>query len=235
MSVDYRKITLDGLWHNNPALVQLLGLCPLLAVTASVVNALGLGLASTIVLVCSNLTVSIFRKLVPETVRLPIFVMIIASFVTAIELLMQAFTYELYLILGIFIPLIVTNCAIMGRADAFAVKNPVRASVVDGLMMGIGFSVVLVLLGGMRELLGTGALFANMHLLFGEAARSWQLVIFDDYRGFLFAILPPGAFVGLGLMIALKNVIDARLEEQRKASAPKPEDAPPSKRVRVTG
>lgn len=235
MSVDYRKITLDGLWHNNPALVQLLGLCPLLAVTASVVNALGLGLASTIVLVCSNLTVSIFRKLVPETVRLPIFVMIIASFVTAIELLMQAFTYELYLILGIFIPLIVTNCAIMGRADAFAVKNPVRASVVDGLMMGIGFSVVLVLLGGMRELLGTGALFANMHLLFGEAARSWQLVIFDDYRGFLFAILPPGAFVGLGLMIALKNVIDARLEEKRKASAPKPEDTPPSKRVRVTG
>ncbi len=235
MSVDYRKITLDGLWHNNPALVQLLGLCPLLAVTASVVNALGLGLASTLVLVCSNLTVSLFRKLVPETVRLPIFVMIIASFVTAIELLMQAFTYELYLILGIFIPLIVTNCAIMGRADAFAVKNPVKASVVDGLMMGVGFSIVLVLLGGMRELLGTGALFANMHLLFGEAARNWQLVIFDDYRGFLFAILPPGAFVGLGLMIALKNIIDTRLEEKRKAAAPKTSDAAPSKRVRVTG
>ncbi len=235
MSVDYRKISLDGLWHNNPALVQLLGLCPLLAVTASVVNALGLGLASTIVLVCSNLTVSIFRKLVPETVRLPIFVMIIASFVTAIELLMQAFTYELYLILGIFIPLIVTNCAIMGRADAFAVKNSVRASVVDGLMMGVGFSIVLVLLGGMRELLGTGALFANMHLLFGEAARNWQLVIFDDYRGFLFAILPPGAFVGLGLMIALKNIIDTRLEQKRKAAAPKPAESAPSKRVRVTG
>ncbi|MGB2130478.1 MAG: electron transport complex subunit E [Marinobacterium sp.] len=234
MSVDYRKITLDGLWHNNPALVQLLGLCPLLAVTASVVNALGLGLASTLVLVCSNLTVSIFRKLVPETVRLPIFVMIIASFVTAIELLMQAFTYELYLILGIFIPLIVTNCAIMGRADAFAVKNPVRASVVDGLMMGVGFSIVLVLLGGMRELLGTGALFANMHLLFGEMARDWQLTLFTDYKGFLFAILPPGAFVGLGLMIALKNVIDGRLEQRRKAQ-PKPEEPAPSRRVRVTG
>lgn len=234
MSVDYRKISLDGLWHNNPALVQLLGLCPLLAVTASVVNAMGLGLASTLVLVSSNLTVSLFRKLVPETVRLPIFVMIIASFVTAIELLMQALTYELYLILGIFIPLIVTNCAIMGRADAFAVKNPVRASVVDGLMMGLGFSIVLVLLGGMRELLGTGALFANMHLLFGEAARNWQLVIFSDYKGFLFAILPPGAFVGLGLMIALKNVIDMRLEEKQKA-APKTDEPPPSKRVRVTG
>lgn len=233
MSVDYRKITLDGLWTNNPALVQLLGLCPLLAVTASVVNALGLGLASTLVLVSSNLTVSAFRKLVPETVRLPIFVMIIASFVTAIELLMQAFTYELYLILGIFIPLIVTNCAIMGRADAFASKNPVRASVLDGLMMGVGFTAVLILLGGMRELLGTGALFSDMHLLFGEAARDWRWLIFEDYPGFLFAILPPGAFVGLGLLIALKNIIDTRLEERRKQQAPK--NLTGSKRVRVTG
>jgi electron transport complex protein RnfE len=233
MSVDYRKITLDGLWTNNPALVQLLGLCPLLAVTASVVNALGLGLASTLVLVSSNLTVSLFRKLVPETVRLPIFVMIIASFVTAIELLMQAFTYELYLILGIFIPLIVTNCAIMGRADAFASKNPVRASVLDGLMMGVGFTAVLILLGGMRELLGTGALFSDMHLLFGEAARGWTWLVFEDYPGFLFAILPPGAFVGLGLLIALKNIIDARLEERRKQQAPKTLTG--SKRVRVTG
>ncbi len=234
MSVDYRKITLDGLWHNNPALVQLLGLCPLLAVTASVVNALGLGLASTLVLVSSNLTVSLFRKLVPETVRLPIFVMIIASFVTAIELVMQALTYELYLILGIFIPLIVTNCAIMGRADAFAVKNPVRASVLDGLMMGVGFTIVLVLLGGLREVLGTGLLFGNMHLLFGEAARSWELTVFADYPGFLFAILPPGAFVGLGLMIALKNVIDARIEKRRQL-AQKPTELTGSKRVRVTG
>jgi len=233
MSADYRKITLDGLWTNNPALVQLLGLCPLLAVTASVVNALGLGLASTLVLVSSNLTVSIFRKLVPETVRLPIFVMIIASFVTAIELLMQAFTYELYLILGIFIPLIVTNCAIMGRADAFASKNPVRASVLDGMMMGIGFTAVLVLLGAMRELLGTGALFNNMHLLFGEVALHWKWVVFEDYPGFLFAILPPGAFVGLGLLIALKNIIDARLEERRRQQAPQTPTS--SKRVRVTG
>ncbi|MDY6890762.1 MAG: electron transport complex subunit E [Pseudomonadota bacterium] len=234
MSVDYRKITLDGLWNNNPALVQVLGLCPMLAVTASVVNALGLGLATTLVLVSSNLTVSAFRKLVPETVRLPIFVMIIASFVTAVELLMQALTYELYLILGIFIPLIVTNCAIMGRADAFASKNPVRASVLDGLMMGVGFSAVLLLLGGMRELLGTGALFADMQLLFGEAARGWKWLIFEDYPGFLFAILPPGAFVGLGLLIALKNIIDTRLEARRKQQAPSGSVAG-SKRVRVTG
>ncbi|WP_432698527.1 electron transport complex subunit E [Marinobacterium sp. YM272] len=235
MSVDYRKITLNGLWHNNPALVQLLGLCPLLAVTSSVVNAIGLGVASTLVLTSSNLTVSLFRRLVPETVRLPIFVMIIASFVTAIELLMQAFTYELYLILGIFIPLIVTNCVIMGRADAFAAKNPVSASVVDGFMMSTGFTAVLVLLGGIREVLGTGAIFANMHLLFGESARSWTLTLAENYDGFLFAILPPGAFVGLGLLIALKNVIDARLEKRRKPAA-KPESSEPgTKRVRVTG
>ena len=233
MSIDYRKITLNGLWHNNPALVQLLGLCPLLAVTSSVVNAIGLGLASTLVLTSSNLTVSLFRRLVPETVRLPIFVMIIASFVTAIELLMQAFTYELYLILGIFIPLIVTNCVIMGRADAFAAKNPVSASVLDGFMMSLGFTSVLVLLGAIREVLGTGAIFANMHLLFGESARSWTLTLTENYDGFLFAILPPGAFVGLGLLIALKNVIDARAEARRKTAPATP--AAGSKRVRVTG
>ena len=233
MSIDYRKITLNGLWHNNPALVQLLGLCPLLAVTSSVVNAIGLGLASTLVLTSSNLTVSLFRRLVPETVRLTIFVMIIASFVTAIELLMQAFTYELYLILGIFIPLIVTNCVIMGRADAFAAKNPVSASVLDGFMMSLGFTSVLVLLGAIREVLGTGAIFANMHLLFGESARSWTLTLTENYDGFLFAILPPGAFVGLGLLIALKNVIDARAEARRKTAPATP--AAGSKRVRVTG
>ncbi|MCP8688021.1 electron transport complex subunit E [Marinobacterium sedimentorum] len=231
---DYRKITLDGLWHNNPALVQLLGLCPLLAVTGSVVNAIGLGVASTLVLTGSNLTVSLFRHFVPESVRLPIFVMIIASFVTSIELLMQAFTYELYQILGIFIPLIVTNCAIMGRADAFACKNPVGASVLDGLMMGLGFTIVLMILGAMREVLGLGTLFADMQLLFGPVAQSWKITLIDDYSGFLFAILPPGAFVGMGLLIAVKNIVDARLEERRKARKPK-SDGGGSRRVRVTG
>ena len=236
MSADYKKITLDGLWNNNPALVQLLGLCPMLAVTSSVVNALGLGLASTLVVTSSNLTISLFRRLVPETVRLPIFVMIIAAFVTAIELLMQAFTYELYLILGIFIPLIVTNCVIMGRADAFAAKNPVSASVLDGFMMGLGFTIVLFILGGIREVLGTGMIFNNMQLLFGESARSWVLVLSDHYAGFLFAILPPGAFVGLGLLIALKNVIDERMA-QRKLANKQPAGNPvatESKRARVT-
>ncbi|MBR9867724.1 MAG: electron transport complex subunit E [Oceanospirillales bacterium] len=235
MANDYRKITLDGLWDNNPALVQLLGLCPLLAVTGTVVNAIGLGLASTIVLMGSNLSISLFRKFIPESVRLPVFVMIIASFVTCIELLMQAFTYELYTILGIFIPLIVTNCAIMGRADAFAIKNPVGASLLDGAMMGIGFTSVLMVLGGMREILGLGTLFSDMQLLFGPAAESWKLVILDDYVGFLFAILPPGAFVGMGLLIALKNIIDKRLEERRKVPATPIEPTGESRRVRVTG
>lgn len=233
MTTDYRKITHDGLWGNNPALVQLLGLCPLLAVTGSVVNAIGLGVASTLVLMGSNLTVSAFRKFVPDSVRLPIFVMIIASFVTAIELLMKAFTYELYLILGIFIPLIVTNCAIMGRADAFACKNPVKASLLDGLMMGLGFTAVLVLLGAMREALGLGMIFSDMHLLFGPLAENWKIVLVEDYPGFLFAILPPGAFVGMGLIIALKNIIDARIQA-RKAEL-ETGSSPRRERVRVTG
>ena len=208
MSTDYRAITVNGLWTNNPAIVQLLGLCPLLAVTASVVNALSLGIASMLVLIGSNFAVSLFRNFIPKAVRLPIYVMIIAALVTSIELAMQALTYELYLILGIFIPLIVTNCIIMGRAEAFAAKNSVSASFYDGFIMGLGFTIVLVLLGGIREILGAGTLFADMHLLFGDVALHWKVVVFDDYVGFLFAILPPGAFVGLGLLIALKNLID---------------------------
>ena len=231
-NADLRKITLDGLWHNNPALVQLLGLCPLLAVTGSVVNALGLSLATTLVLVCSNLAVSLLRHLVPATVRLPAFVMIIASLVTCVELLMQALTYELYEILGIFIPLIVTNCAILGRADAFARKNPPLPAALDGLMMGLGFSAVLVLLGAIRELLGTGALFADMQLLFGANAESWKWVLAGDYQGFLFAILPPGAFVGMGLIIAAKNLIDEQIKRRAKPVA---NGEPKAQRVRVTG
>ncbi|MBS4154381.1 electron transport complex subunit E [Cobetia sp. MC34] len=226
------KISRDGLWDNNPALVQLLGLCPLLAVTASVVNAIGLGLATLLVLIGSNVAVSLIRNLVPSAVRLPAFVMIIASFVTCAELLMKAYTYELYQILGIFIPLIVTNCAILGRADAFAAKHPVLPAATDGLMMGLGFMAVLVLLGGMRELFGQGTLFAGMELLVGPMAADWQLTIFTDYS-FLFLVLPPGAFFCMGLIIAGKKTIDERLEQRRKAANA---DAPKvSRRVRVTG
>lgn len=230
---EMKKIAFDGLWKNNPALVQLLGLCPLLAVTGSVVNALGLGLATTLVLVGSNAAVSLIRNHVSDAVRLPAFVMIIASLVTCAELLMQAFTYELYQVLGIFIPLIVTNCAILGRADGFARKHSVLPATFDGLMMGVGFSLVLVLLGALREVLGTGTLFGNMELLFGASAANWELHVFgENYPDFLFAVLPPGAFVLMGLIIAVKNIIDARIEAATKAKA-EPVTAG-SKRVRVT-
>jgi electron transport complex protein RnfE len=231
--VSYRDLSLNGLWKNNPAIVQLLGLCPLLAVTGSVVNAIGLGLATTLVLVASNTSVSLIRNVVSDAVRLPVFVMIIASAVTCIELLMQAFAYELYQILGIFLPLITTNCVILGRADAFACKNAVLPSIYDGFIMGVGFMVVLMLLGGMRELAGTGALFSNMDLLFGPEAANWKLVVFSDYHDFLLAILPPGAFIFTGLIIAAKNLIDARQKAREDARKEKPVKG--SKRVRVTG
>lgn len=229
----YRDITLNGLWKNNPALVQLLGLCPLLGVSNSTVNALGLALATTLVLICSNAAVSLVRGVVNTAVRLPAFVMIIAALTTCIELLMQAYTYELYQILGIFIPLITTNCVILGRADGFAAKHDPARAAYDGLMMGLGFGSVLVLIGAIRELLGTGALFANMHLLFGPMAADWKLTLVHDYRGFLLAILPPGAFIVLGLLIAGKNRIDQIAAERAKTAAP--ELPAQSRRVRVTG
>ena len=229
----YATLTHNGLWKNNPALVQLLGLCPLLAVSASVVNALGLAAATLFVLVSSNLCVSLVRNIVSDTIRLPVFVMIIAAAVTAIELLMQAYTYELYQILGIFLPLITTNCIILGRADAFAAKNPVLPSIYDGFIMGVGFGAVLVVLGAIRELLGTGGLFANMQLLFGETARQWHIVLSVDYPALLLAILPPGAFIVTGFLIAGKNAWDNAAA--RKAEARRAPVIAGTKRVRVTG
>lgn len=231
--VSYKDLSVNGLWKNNPAIVQLLGLCPLLAVTGSVVNAIGLGLATIFVLVCSNTSVSLIRNIVSDAVRLPAFVMIIAAAVTCIELLMQAFSYELYQILGIFLPLITTNCVILGRADGFAAKHSIGPAVYDGLIMGVGFALVLILLGAMRELAGTGALFANMDLLFGPGAASWQVVVFSDYQPFLLAILPPGAFIFTGLIIAGKNIVDEQIKRREELRRDKPVKG--SKRVRVTG
>jgi electron transport complex protein RnfE len=231
--LSYKDLSVNGLWKNNPALVQLLGLCPLLAVSGSVVNAIGLGLATTAVLVLSNASVSLVRNVVSDTVRLPTFVMIIASAVTCIELLMQAFAYELFQILGIFLPLITTNCVVLGRADGFAARNPLGASMYDGLFMGLGFASVLVLLGGLRELTGTGALFANMDLLFGPGAANWEIVLFGNYQPFLLAILPPGAFIFTGLLIAVKNLIDDRIKKREAALKGRPVKG--AKRVRVTG
>lgn len=233
-SVNYSEIANKGLWSNNPALVQLLGLCPLLAVSSSVVNSLGLGLATLLVLTITNSVVSLIRNHVSDAVRLPAFVMIIAAAVTCTELLMKAYTYELYQILGLFIPLIVTNCAVLGRADAFASKNTLLPAVFDGFMMGLGFLLVLVCVGAVRELLGTGHLFADMHLLFGEFARNWQLNIFGkSYPNVIFALLPPGAFIVVGFLIAGKNSIDSILKARSETRKSKPVKG--SKRVRTTG
>ncbi len=206
----YRKIAYDGLWKNNQALVALLGLCPLLAVSNSVINSLGLGLATTVALVLSNTIVSLIRSQVSHEVRLPVYVLVIAANVTIIDLLMNAFFHELHKILGIFIPLIVTNCAIIGRAEAFASKNTLDKALADGFFVGLGFTLALMALGALRELIGTGTLFSRADWLFGDIAKHWSIQVFDDYGGFLLAILPPGAFIGLGLLIAVKNVIDAR-------------------------
>ncbi len=212
-----QQIARNGLWQNNVALVQLLGLCPLLAVTSTLVNGIGLGVATLITLTLSNVIVSSIRGFVRNEVRLPVFVLIIASLVTIIELGMKALFYDLYLVLGIFIPLIVTNCAIIGRAEGFASRNPVGPALLDGLMMGLGFLGVLAVLGGLREIVGFGTLFAQAELMFGEAAGALTIEFYVDYSGFLLAVLPPGAFFGLALLVAGKNWLDLRPQEKAES------------------
>ncbi|MFA0231736.1 electron transport complex subunit E, partial [Vibrio sp. 10N.261.45.A7] len=195
---DHKTLIKNGMWANNPALVQLLGLCPLLAVSSTVTNALGLGIATLLVLVGSNVAVSLVRNHVPKEVRIPVFVMIIASLVTCVQLLMNAYAYGLYLSLGIFIPLIVTNCIIIGRAEAFASKNEVLPAAQDGFWMGLGMTSVLVVLGAMREVIGNGTLFDGADLLLGDWASVLRIQIFQFDNSFLLALLPPGAFIGVG-------------------------------------
>ena len=198
---NYRELMQQGLWRNNPGLVQLLGLCPLLATSSSLTNAIGLGLATMLVLASTNLMISLVRNQVPAEIRIPVFVMIIAAVVTAIEQLMHAYTFALYQSLGIFIPLIVTN---------FASKNPPLAAVFDGLMMGAGFCLVLVALGAIREILGQGTLFAGAETLLGSWASVLKITVYHADSHFLLAILPPGAFLVLGFLIAGKNALDLR-------------------------
>ena len=212
-----RDISRKGLWDNNPVLTQVLGLCPLLAVSGTAVNGLGMGIATTAVLTLAGIAISFIRKWVPEEVRIPTFVIVIASFVTAIDLLMNAYFHDLHKVLGLFVPLIVTNCTILGRAEAFASKNPVPLAAWDGFMMGVGFGGVLVVLGMIREILGTGTLFAGAGHMFGEQFAWMETTVFPGYDNFLLMVLPPGAFLILGLLIAARNVINAHLEERRKA------------------
>ncbi len=224
----YLDIVRDGLWNNNQPLVALLGMCPLLATTTSATNGLGMGIATTAVLTGSNLVVSLIRHLVRPEIRLPVFVLIIASFVTAVDLSMQAWFFELYKVLGIFIPLIVVNCIIIGRAEAFAVKNPPLRAVVDGLAMGAGMTLVLMVLGGLREFVGQGTLFAQADLMLGAVGKALMVNLGSDFHGAILAILPPGAFIFLGLLIALKNLIDKRVKQRQAAPAKAtPTDAEP--------
>lgn len=204
----------NGLWKKNPGVVQLLGLCPTLAMSNSVVNALGLGLATVFVMAGSSGAVSAVRNVVPHEIRIPVFILIIAGLVTIVDLLFNAYAHPLYLVLGIFIPLIVTNCIVLARADAFAGKNRIIPSIFDGAFMGLGTTAVLTVLGALREVAGKGTLLSGIDLAFGPDAKGWVLHVLPDYKGFLLAILPPGAFLGLGLLIALRNWIDSRAQQR---------------------
>ena len=206
----WKTIFVQGIWTNNSTVVQLLGLCPLLAVSNTATNALGLGLATMLVLTCTNTVISIFRQHIPNEIRIPIYVMIIATTVTVVQLLMNAYTYPLYQSLGIFIPLIVTNCIVIGRAEAFASKNSIAHSAFDGFSMGLGMLCGLVALGALREAIGNGTLFDGIENLLGNWAAFMRIEFFHSDSNLLLAILPPGAFIGLALLLALKNIIDSK-------------------------
>lgn len=209
-----KELLMQGLWKNNSALVQLLGLCPLLAVSSTATNALGLGLATTLVLVCTNIAVSALRRWVPTEIRIPIYVMIIASVVSAVQMLINAYAFGLYESLGIFIPLIVTNCIVIGRAEAYASRNPVGLSAIDGFAMGLGATATLFVLGSIREILGNGTLFDGADLLLGSWATSLRIEVLHLDSPFLLAMLPPGAFIGLALLLAAKYLIDEKMKKR---------------------
>jgi electron transport complex protein RnfE len=217
---NYRTITRDGLWDKNVVFAQMLALCPLLAVTGTATNGLGMGLATLAVLAASGLFISLLRNVISPEVRIPVFVLVIAAIVTLVDMAMNAWVHDLHKILGLFIPLIVTNCAILGRAESFASRNAVLPSVVDGLMMGVGFTLALVILGMVREILGSGTLFANASLLLGDAFAFLETTIIPDYKGFLLMILPPGGFLVMGFLLAGKRLLDARLKQPQAAELP---------------
>ena len=205
----FRDISYNGLWKQNAGLAQLLGLCPILAISTSMVNAVSLGLATILVMALANLAVSALRNFIPYEIRIPVFVLIIAALVTVVDLSFNAYFHDLYLVLGIFIPLIVTNCIVLARVEAYAAKNDPLTSTFDGVMMGLGLVWVLAVLGAIRELLGAGTLFSGIEMNF-PSLSAWN-VFGEDYPGFLIAILPPGAFFALGCLIAAFNAINTHL------------------------
>lgn len=216
MEMNYKTIAQDGLWGNNPVLAQSLALCPLLAVTTSATNGLGMGLATLFVIVTTSIIISTLREIITPEVRIPVFILLIAATVTIVDMMMNAFVHDLYKVLGLFIPLIVTNCMILGRAESFASRFPVKLAALDGLMMGLGFLWVLVLLGAIREIIGSGTLFADASLLLGPAFGFMELTLIPEYRGYLIMILPPGGFLVMGFIMAGKRWLDKRALEQQQ-------------------
>lgn len=214
MSEDYRGILTDGLWRNNVAFVQILALCPLMAVTTTATNGLGMGLATTGVLLASNILIASCRDLISQEVRIPVFVLLIAALVSLADMAINAWLHELYKVLGLFIPLIVVNCSVLGRAEVFASKRPVFASAVDGLAMGLGYTAALMLLGGCREILGSATLFAHASLLLGDGFAFLETTLIPKYKGFLLMLLPPGGFLVLGFLLAGKRAAERRWERR---------------------
>ena len=219
MSNIYKEITINGLWKQNTGVVQLLGLCPTLAVTTSAVNGLSLGIATALVMAAANGSVSPVRKLVPSEIRVPVFILVIATLVTVIDLSINAFAHPLHKVLGIFIPLIVVNCIVLARVESFAAKNTTVPSILDGFMMGSGLALVLGLLGAIRELVGKGTILSGLDLVFGPVAKQFMWTS-TDYHGLLLAVLPPGAFLGLGSLIAIRNWIEIRNTAETNAATP---------------
>lgn len=222
MSNEYTRITKDGLWDNNIVFAQILGMCPTMAVTGSATNGLGMGLATTAVMVASNALVSMVRNVVTPDVRIPVYIVLIATLVTVVDVSINAWAHDLYKVLGLYIALIVANCAVLGRAEAYAQKVGMLPAAADGLMMGLGFTFALTLIGGIREVIGSGTLFSNAHLLLGPAFAFLETTVITDYRGYLLMILPPGGFLVLGFLLAGKRILDKRLAQRRDMLAATP-------------
>ncbi|MBM3116619.1 electron transport complex subunit E [Jeongeupia naejangsanensis] len=219
-----KAIVHNGLWKQNAGIVQILGMCPVLVMSNNIINGVSLGLATSLVMLISGMAVAAIRRFVPNELRTPIFILIIAALVTMVDLAMNAYVHGLYVVLGIFIPLITTNCIVLARAEAFASKNGVLQSGLDGLFMGLGLTGVLAVLGAMRELVGQGTLLSSIDLLFGPQAKDWVIHVIpaDAHYQFLLAMLPPGAFIGLGFLVAGKLALDRRAEARAKAAPPQP-------------
>ena len=210
MAAQYKTIVKDGLWENNGVFAMLLGLCPAMAMTGTATNALGMGLATAAVMAASSMLVGMFRNQITQEVRIPVFILVVASMVTLVDLFMNAWLHELYKVLGMFIPLIVSNCLPLARLEAFAGKNSTMPSLMDGLFMGIGFTIALTMIGAVREIVGSGTLFADASLLFGPAFKSMEMRLLPEDTGILMMILPPGGFLTLGLLVVGKRMLDVR-------------------------